>query len=292
MTDEPKNKELLLIGQQETGKTSFLALFYLTLVHGEGLLELASFQDDREHLNRISKRLMECETAIHTRVAEEGSLSLSLQVKENGQAVGLSIPDLSGETWEEAVEERLWTESVDKQVRRSDAVLLFMAADRLDAGVTKGEADHSAMELGAEVPLSQPKRSNPEAKQVKMKGKPPTQVQLVDLLQLTVEQRGTRPTQACIMISAWDTQPPDITPGEFVAKELQLVSQYLGANSDWLSVRIFGVSAQGGSFKEEEERGRLAKENPHKRAYVLGEDGTKVHIGTPIEWALGLRDDS
>src|SRR3954454_15639631 len=97
MAAKGENKELLLVGLQDTGKTSFLALFYLTLIHGEGLLGLVSFPDDREHLNRISKRLMECQTAVHTQVAEKGSLLLSLEIKKTEQPVGLSIPDLSGD---------------------------------------------------------------------------------------------------------------------------------------------------------------------------------------------------
>jgi hypothetical protein len=292
MAAEAENKELLLVGLQETGKTSFLALFYLTLIHGEGLLGLASFQNDREHLNRISKRLMECETAVHTQVAEKGSLLLSLEVKKTEEPVGLSIPDLSGETWEEAVEQRLWTMSVDRQVRQGDAVLLFTSADQFDAGLTKGDADYGVKEFGVEVPASKPQRSNPEAKQVRMKGKPPTQVQLVDLLQLTVEQRGTRPSRACIMISAWDTEATGITPREYVTKNLPLLNQYLEANSAWLSVRIFGVSAQGGSFKDPDERKRLAGEDPQDRAFLVADDGEKIPFGTPIEWALGLDEDS
>src|ERR1044072_7660997 len=288
MPPEAPNKELLLVGLQETGKTSFLALFYLTVVHDEGLLGLASFQNYREHLNRISRRLMECEAAVHTRVAEKGSLLLSLEVKATGEPVELRIPDLSGETWEEAVEQRLWTESVDQQVRQSDAVLVFMAADKLDAGVTKGDADHAAKELGVEVPASKPQRNNPEAKQVKMKGKPPTQVQLVDLLQLTVEQRGKRPARACIMISALDTQPSESAPREFIRNSMPLLDQYLQANADWLTVSVFGVSVQGGSLLDDEERKQLAPQDPHKRAFILGQGGEQVPIGTPVEWVLGL----
>lgn len=285
---ETDSRELLLVGLQETGKTSFLALFYLALIEGNGRLKLASFQDDREHLNKVSKRLMECDVPHHTEVAEEGRLSLSLEVQASGESAKLSIPDLSGETWEEAAEERLWHEDVEEQVRRSNGVLLFTAADRLDAGVTKGEADHTATALGAELVQSQPETVDPKVKQVKMKGKPPTQVQLVDLLQLTVEQRGGRPARACIVISAWDTQSENFTPREYVAKNMPLLSQYLDSNSEWLSARIFGVSAQGGSFKDKTEREALAKQKPLGRAYVMAEDGSNVSVSTPIEWALAI----
>jgi hypothetical protein len=281
-------RELMLVGLQETGKTSFLSLFYLALIDGEGQLSLASFQDDREHLNKISKRLMECDAPHHTEVAEKGKLSLSLKVQASGESVGLNIPDLSGETWEEAVEERLWHEDIEEQVRASDGVLLFTAADRLDAGVTKGEADQTARALGADPVQSEPETIDPKVKQVNMKGKPPTQVQLVDLLQLTIDQRGGRPGRACIIISAWDTQSEKLTPGEYVAKNMPLLRQYLDANSDWLSARIFGVSAQGGSFKDAAERKLLAQQEPLTRAYVLTEDGSKASINAPIVWTLSI----
>jgi Double-GTPase 1 len=290
--EERDPRELLLVGIQETGKTSYLAAFYLTLVNSGGKLNLASFQDDREHLNKISKRLMERMVPVHTQVAEEGRLSLSLKVQATGEPVRLSIPDLSGETWEEAVEQRLWRKDIEQQVRSSDAVFLFSAADKLDAGVTKGDADYTAKELGFEPVVTEPRRSNPEAKQVRMKGKPPTQVQLVDLLQLTAEQRGKRPARACIMLSAWDTQPSELTPRRYIAENMPLLSQYLASNSDWLSARVFGVSAQGGSFKDPEARENLAKENLLERAFILDEDGSRVAMSGPIEWSLAIDGES
>jgi double-GTPase-like protein len=289
---EAASRELLLVGLQETGKTSFLGLFYLALLNGDGQLKLASYQDDREHLNKISKRLMECDVPHHTEVAEEGRLALSLEVQTSGEAVELSVPDLSGETWGEAVEERLWHENIEEQVRNSDGILLFTAADGLDAGVTKGDADHLAASLGAESTQSQPEPVDPRAKQVKMKGKPPTQVQLVDLLQLTAEQRGRHPSRVCIIISAWDTQSEALTPGDYVVKNMPLLSQYLDANSRWLSARIFGVSAQGGSFSDDAEREALARQDPLDRAYALAEDGSKVPIDAPIAWTLAIDDAS
>jgi hypothetical protein len=283
---EARPRELLLVGLQETGKTSYLALFYLAVIRGTEALRLSSYQDDREHLNRISGRLSECQDPRHTTVGEEGQLVLSLEVKESDLAVALRIPDLSGETWEEAVRKRLWSQEIDVQVRRSDAVLLFAHADQIDRGATMGEADRALASLGGPPKTPASESVDPREKKVDMKGEPPTDVQLVDLLELTAEQRGKRPTRTCLLLSAWDTQPSGLTPEQFLAKNLPLLHQYLKSNAGWLTHEIYGVSAQGGSFASEAEA--LVNEDPLERASVVDGSGALTTIGEPITFALEI----
>ena len=104
--NESAQRQLLFAGLPYTGKTSFLAIFYLAVANSAGRLRLGSYKDDREYLNEIAGRLMRCEKAVHTEMKEHRELSLSLELAESAEPVMLRIPDLSGETWEQAVNER------------------------------------------------------------------------------------------------------------------------------------------------------------------------------------------
>lgn len=282
------NRQLVLAGLPYTGKTSFLALFYLALMNGSTQkLQLGSYQDDREYLNEIADRLMRCEEAIHTQVEEHRELSLSIELSTPNATATLRIPDLSGETWEEAVLRRYWSREVDEQVRASEAILIFIHPERIDMGPSIDAVDEALAALSGESQHTQQATSQ-EANQgtLELKGDPPTQVLLVDLLQLTVEQRGLRPARACVIVSAWDKVSEKLSPDTFISRNLPLLDQYISANRKWLSARTYGVSAQGGDFTKS--ANKLAKRDPVERAKVIAGGGEKIAIEDPIAWALGL----
>ena len=77
---------------------------------------------------------------------------------------------------------------------------------------------------------------------------PPTQVHIVDVLQLICEERSSRPTRAAILVSAWDLV--DGKPNDWLTRECPLVAQYAAANARWLDLTVWGVSAQGGSVPD------------------------------------------
>jgi hypothetical protein len=281
-----------MIGTPHTGKTTFLALFYLALINAKRTrLRLASWFGDREHLNAISKRLLRCTEAARTAMDEERRLDLPLETP-NGEVVRLRVPDLSGELWQEALLHRQWSIDVDEQVQEAQGKLVFFHANEIDTGPSINAVHQAAAILGADTEL--PRSADNDEGQSGVvagthggfPGHPPTQVDLVDLIQVTCEQRGSRPTRLCLIISAWDEATG--TPGDFVATNLPLLNQYLEANRSWLSCKIFGVSAQGGRFDQTDARERLAEQDAVERAIIKTAEGNDAEIGSIVEWALGL----
>lgn len=282
-----------MIGVPRTGKTSFLALFYLALINAKRTrLQLASWFGEREHLNAIADGLQRCTQAARTPMSEQRQLDLPLQAP-NGELVHLHVPDLSGELWEEALIHRQWSADVDGRVRRAHAKLVFLHSREIDTGPSINAVHESATMLGADQVSPSAVESDgtqtraPAATHGGFPGRPPTQVQLVDLIQLCCEERGPRPARLCLIVSAWDQASG--TPGDFVATNLPLLWQYLESNRSWLTCQIFGVSAQGGRFDEANERGKLAERDAVERAIIKMTDGDGADVGDVVEWALGLR---
>jgi hypothetical protein len=296
-------KQLLMAGLPGTGKTTFLALLWLAIVGGRTPgVKLADYQDDRTYLNGIGARLQHCDPTLHTELGEDRALKLSLLVGETDDPAVLDIPDLSGETWREAATDRHWPSRVEALATGNKGLLLFMHGREFDAGATIGQVNeltdilsqgsdegseatgHATGDTGGhgQLPEGPPSDANGKSGHI-----PPTQVALVDALQLICEQRGLRPARVSIVISAWDLVGEGVTPREFVAKNLPLLVQYLEANEDWLEVQIFGLSAQGGDFEDADSRENLAKVDAVERAIVQDRGGGDVGVHEIALWALG-----
>ena len=296
MTTVAAPTELLFAGLPYTGKTSYLALLYLAIVQGRaGPIGLGGFRDDREYVNEISERLMRCEEAIHTVTEEQRELALSLTI--SGDEAFLRIPDLSGETWKDALRERRWQQDVEERVARADGFVLFVHVTEFDSGpsITAGKQAESVFDDGAAAGTNggdEPRESEGRtglAGDVHGERHQPTQVSLVDFLQLLCE-RPQRPARVSIVLSAWDLTGNALSPFEWLSTNCPLTTQYLEANQSWLLAETWGVSAQGGSFKSEEARKALLKEDAVGRAQIVTSGGDRGTVEEPILWALGVAD--
>jgi hypothetical protein len=127
----------------------------------------------------------------------------------------------------------------------------------------------------------------------------PTQVQIVDLLQLLrlpPLQIGFR--RIAIVLSAWDKVADEgRTPEEFLAERLPLLDQYLRSGADNWVWRVYGVSAQGADYEKENEklsdsqRAKLqelrALDEPSMRIRVVSEGPESRDLTEPIAWLMG-----
>ena len=96
----------------------------------------------------------------------------------------------------------------------------------------------------------------------------PTQVQLVDLLQLISHSPvGGAGRKVAVMISAWDKAEGErLTPDIFLKRKLPLLAQYLESGRDGWTSRVYGVSAQGGDYDPNEDNAeRVEGEAPVRK---------------------------
>ena len=285
----PPGVAVLFAGLPETGKTTYLALLYLAVSSGRTTdLRLGSYRDDREYVNRIAKKLQACEEIAHTEVEEQGRLQLSLEVGPAHTPALLTIPDLSGETWQDAVYERTWPQSVEELARAASGILIFVHVTKFDA------APSIASVRAAEVALGEPVVAYGDIPGGSLSGDEavtryqPTQVQIVDLLQLLCEERSARPARAGIVLSAWDLTHQTLTPMEWLATNAPLADQYLRANLSWLESAVWGVDAQGGDFRDGAERTALLGQDVVDRALVVDDQGHASAIEAPAMFVMRI----
>lgn len=275
--------DALFAGVPSTGKTTYLGILYLAISSEQQCsVKLGSFKDDREYMNQIGRKLFDCEEAAHTGVGTSDGLALSVMLP-NGVNAMLRVPDLSGETWDAALADRIWTADLDTRVRNAAGVCIFIHAGEFDMDPTFAEVERAALALGTS-PGDAQEPGYAEYRDPRLAA---TQVQIVDLLQLLCEDRAKRPSRVSIVISAFDLTGLATAPQEWLWENGPLVGQYLEVNSSWLESRVFGLSAQGGRFDEEESRANLAKISPLSRAFIQRGNGSAASFDEPVLWATG-----
>lgn len=289
MTKEEHLKNLFMIGLPESGKTTFLASLWHMVETGTlpESLTLATLPEVRDYLESIRSNWLTVTNSIRT-VGEINECTLSLQNEKKGSHFDLFIPDLSGELYDQMFEKRACDEKFYQLFKNAHGILLFIHPNKLMTGASILEADSL-------IEKTQPTEDTPEDSQ-ELPEKPwspediPTQVKLVDLLQLIIGLNSNKSIKKiAIIISAWDLLPDQsLLPAQWLKDRLPLLWQYLISHQAKYSFEVFGISAMGGDPDTDKES-LLSHSNPIDRISINGNIslGIKPHdITFPIEWLI------
>lgn len=278
-------RHTLLIGLPETGKTTFMAAFWHVL-ENEGVaesLKLDRVTGDRQYLNRIRSDWLACKPVARTQIGFEQVVTLRLTAREGSAATELVVPDFSGESFQYHLRERRWSQGFDEFVAKADGVLLFVHASKFVEPVAIDDWATVAAELGGGDEASSDLQVGVEWTPDLM----PTQVQLVELLQLLLARSADfRPLRLAVVLSAWDLVSKLATsPEDWLQSKLPLLDQYLRANPEQFDVRVYGLSAQGGDLQGERVS-LLHQAQPAERIVIVGVETPPHDITAPIRWLM------
>lgn len=269
-----------IIGLPTSGKTTFLAALWHLLNAGEvdTALLLDQLIGNHEHLNAIAEAWRRCEEVPRTSMAAEANVAIHIREPlREGRAV-LHFPDLSGESFERQVALRTCRlEYLEGFAGDGAGAMLFVTADRPQDGLTVLEVNSM---------LEAP--NDPPAEVLEWTPKLlPQQVQLVELLQFLQRRPFRRARRRlAVIVSAWDVvSAPRPTPGEWLDRELPLLSQFLASNQESFESRIWGVSALGGDIRTDA-RAVLLTRTPSDRIECIGYDTLPHDLTGPIRWLL------
>ena len=284
-------KTIVILGLPGSGKTTFLAALW-HLVMARDLNTALSFESlrsgDVSHLNALADRWRMAKRQGRTPGGSDRLVSMSL-LDTAGAPLRLTFPDLSGEYCRRMWEERDCQTALADVLGAGGGILLFIHADEIVApSWVVDEADLSRR-LGLPVVEGQEVPWHPRLA--------PTQVQLVDVLQLLREPPLDRgPRRIAILLSAWDRAAAEmLAPAAFMREKLPLLHQYLEQNADaWMS-RVSGLSAQGGEYEDDaegappvEEAEDLRRMDQPSLRIRLVDGAQETHdLTEPIAWLLG-----
>ncbi len=253
---------ILIAGLPGSGKSSFLAALSYLIESKEIPTELLedTLPEDRTYINELVEKWIKGIEIGRTRIKDKKSVNLHL--KSDSKKFVLKIPDQSGETWEKIWTDRDCTKDFVETAKNCGGFILFLHCNDLRAAIPIAYANamHDIVNDGAPSAAftpGTPAVHNPAAPP-DTSAKPwnaavdtPVQAIVVDLLQLLANDPFfTSRKKLVIILSAWDLVEGNITPAQFLSRDLPLLAQCLENQNICLELKVYGVSALGGDITE------------------------------------------
>ena len=255
-----------MVGMPSGGKTSYIIRLCSQIIRekntvyrlADGRLPegLSNIEEQMDKMDSFQKIMRTFEN-----VCYEVRLPL---VNEEGERILIRIPDLSGEHYRKLVEERYIAKNIYEGLQQSDEILFFINTETMEKEERLNYDEMSAARMIEESFREEEGNDGLPALKEEVPEKP-TQSQVTELLQIILSIVKKKVSMKFIM-SAWDRvekrfMGERILPAEYLKRELPLLYQYMISNRDRLSFEVFGVSAQGAEYADEEELEQLEKEN-------------------------------
>jgi hypothetical protein len=306
------SRSYLVFGLSEAGKSTFAAALWHLVDSREvpTVLTKGLHSGNFAYLEKIAKRWSDGWRLERTKSEEVEDVRINLRHEGSGSEFSLEFRDIAGESLQNAFATRYCDPDFVELVKQADGMLLFVSANYEVDGVTilhvmarLGETDtdlddEDDDELKDEISNDDAIAALREEDPAFEPAKAPLQVRLVDLLQsLRLEPFAKKPFRIAVIVSAWDLAKFE-TADEWLAKSMPLLDQFLRGGEIAEQVRIYGVSAQGGTYpskkkanKDDDGRKHIISIRPaSKRIRVVGHGADEHDLTHPVRWLSGLED--
>lgn len=266
-------KKCLVVGLQDTGKSSYMAAFWVIEKAGTSghLLTFNNLPDNTKYLDSIGTCWLEQEPV--NRSSNIGTeLEFSLKHKDTGSIIELAIPDFKGERYKLILQNEVASE-IEKWLEESDRILFFLPP-------TIEKKFNEEFGVGPEDDLK--RRLSPSFNVDEIE----PWIQNVELLKYIHEKKGDIKIAFCV--SKWDLKmTKNMLVQRWIEQEHLFFHTYVKCH--FSNVKYFGVSAQGVNY---EQRGELTEDkiceltDEGKRAYISSGTDKDYDITKPLAWLL------
>lgn len=274
---------MILIGGPDTGKTNFLARLVAHLRDGAGALRVTQLPDDMQYIEDALAHLMKGEFAPRSHNTTDdlsGDITIEVVLQGGTDSASISVPDVSGETWDEVAKSAEISQAWLDRVRGADGALLFIRV-LSDLNVTPLDWVNAPRLLQLAGP-------NPDFAI-------PTQVLLCEFLRLLEENLAAHRDEmprVGVVLTAYDRLDAATRakgPMAFLEENFPLFAGKI-ANTAAVEVGVFGSSVVGGELSDERFRTEYLDGDIVESGYVV--DGTTdpaaqvADITRPLCWVL------
>lgn len=278
-------KSIILVGGPDTGKTNYLARLVAHLRDGDGALVATRLPDDMRYIEDALDYLMKGEFAPRSHnTADElsGEIMIEIRSKVDDSEAQLSVPDVSGETWDDVAKSAEISQEWLDRVRAANGALLFV---RILSDLNVAPLDWlTAPEMLALV-------GEGDERQFAL----PTQVMLCEFLRLldeNLDRSDGETPRVGVVITAWDRLDAETRaagPRAFLDREYPLLAGKI-ASASGLDIGIFAASVVGGELADETFKAEYLDGDIVERGYIVDATASEAQTGRditrPISWVL------
>jgi len=282
------NRNLILIGGPDSGKTNFIARLWIALRAGGGKLSASGTPNEIKYVEGAVAHLHQGQFAPRTGQnldADRSSVTIPLVLTEDGErsAAELVVPDIFGEVWKDAVETTELPAEWMNQLESAFGALIFVRV------LSKLNRDPPDWVTSAELMAYQ----GDDAKLTDI----PTQVMLCEFLRFLELKLPNNPTgqkpRVSVLVTAWDILDPERSiagPRAYIQEQYPLFAGRL-RDLDRFDVSVFAVSILGGDPEADEGFREVLLDSDFKSVGYVRYDCNGVIVEStdltlPVAWAI------
>jgi hypothetical protein len=276
------NRQILILGEPDSGKTHFGGQLIHRLKGGGCAFEMASPPDDYEVFKPVLESLADGKSVGHTTSSFQKAQKIRVASKNEFETT-LVFPDYAGEQLLDLVNLRKLNSAWISQVEASwDWVLVLSLKDHcLEEDITN-HPQHDSDAIGKEAAASLPSLEG--------------QSFYVELIQMLLFTKKVDLTYAVsnprltVLLSLWDEldQPEGAIPRELLRKRMPFLLDFLESNWNPEALVILGLSSTGKRLDSEKEDLDYLERECTAFGYLVLENGQKEpDLTQSLHYALG-----
>lgn len=266
------NKKCLVVGLQDTGKSTYMAAFWIIEKDGNSGHQLTfdKYPDNTQYLDAIGNNWLEQEPVNRSsNISQE--LEFNLKDK-NGSVIELAFPDFKGERYKLILQNEVPAE-IEAWLKESDRILFFLPPTNEQVFNEEMVVDKNLSAERKPAPTFNVDEIEPW-------------IQNIELLKYIYEVKGDIKVVFCV--SKWDINiAKNVSIQKWIEQEHLFFHNFIKYH--FSNVKYFGVSAQGLNY---DKRGELTEAmvseltDQGKRAYISSGTDKDYDITKPLAWLL------
>lgn len=257
---------ILLIGKPHSGKTTFIGQLCARVEANNSSLKLYKAVENLTPIIEATRALAKGDEVKTTPTEKSTVICLPLQYGE--KQIDLDCPDYGGEQVNLIIENREVESKWADSIKQSENWILFIKPSDLTTSydlsnkTVKPEVLENGSGKSEEYSISD-------------------QSFFIELLQILLHAKGQDShfrntiTKLTVVLTCWDELVTEATPKEELQKCLPLLLNFIETNWIENKVNILGLSSQGFSLKEQENKIKYQELGSENFGYMVNSDGTE-----------------
>lgn len=255
---------ILLIGKPHSGKTTFIGQLYTKVGANNSVLKLYKPVENLNPIIEAIRALANGEEVAPT--STEKSTVICLPLQNDDVKIDLDCPDYAGEQVNLIIENREVESKWSDSIRQSENWILFIKPSDFTTSYDLSNKTIKPENLDS---------GNGKSEEYSISD----QSFFIELLQFFLHTKGqdshfrNSTTKLTVVLTCWDELNNPSLPNEELKKYLPLLLNFIETNWIESKINITGLSSQGFSLKEPENKIKYQEQGSENFGYMINSDG-------------------